>query len=140
MSKDSTVQFNPTTAMLSVPGWTASLHEVKRLWSVVAVFPGMPDETSSRCVFELSDGIVLSPSIQLTTPQHVQALKDWGESSGRLFRLVRHGWPLTWSTLTWSLCAMRRKADKFSLATWQLVQLDGDIQGPVMLDELLRDG
>lgn len=125
--------------MLTAAGERFPLASLKCLWSVVAVFPGVPDETEHRWVLQAADGIVLAPALSLPTRDHVQALSTWAREREGLFRLQLAGWPWRLPTAGWAWKAMRRGSGRFSLAVWDAVRRDGGISGPLALADVLRD-
>ena len=133
------ITLDPGTCMLTAAGECFPLASLKRLWSVVAVFPGVPDETEHRWVVQAGDGIVLAPALSLPTGEHVQALSDWSREREGLCRLELAGWPWRFHTAGWAWKAMRRGSGRFSLAVWDAVRRDGRASGPLELADVLRD-
>ncbi|RRS06142.1 hypothetical protein EIP75_00635 [Aquabacterium soli] len=125
--------------VVNVGGWRLPLASLERLWSVVAVLPGVPDEAEQRWVVQTRDGIALAAALNLPSQAHVDALGAWAQSCGGIFRLRRVGWPWRWGTLGWAWCAMRRGSGQFSLAVWDAVRQGGEETGPLGLVDVLRD-
>lgn len=134
------IDFNPETMEMTVGPWRLPLSTLERLWLVVAVFPGMPDEREQRWVLQTRSDVVLAPALHLPTPRHVQALAAWGQAHQSLFVLERAGWPWSWRGWRWAWRAMSGGCDRFDLGVWQAVQADAEISGPCALQTMLGAG
>ena len=133
------IDLDPEAGVVNVAGQSLSLDSLERLWSVVAVFPGLPDEVEQRWVVQTGAGIWLAAGLSLPTQAHVDVLSAWAQARGGLFRLQRLGWPWLWRTAGWTWCAMRRGGGRFSLAVWDAVREGAREGGPLGLDDVLKD-
>jgi len=133
------VAFDPDARVMRAGEWVLPLDSIERLWLLVAVFPGIPDERSYRCVLQTSQDVVLAPELGLPTQAHIQALDAWGQAAQRLYMVERHGWPMYWGTWRFAWCAFRQRCERFDLKVWQaVIDRDASIIGPCDMQTLVE--
>jgi hypothetical protein len=132
------IEFDPDAMVFHVGSCSFALPVVEQLWSVVTVFPGLPDEIQQRWVLQVSDGVVLAPALSLPTARHVSKLSDWLKPQGGLYTLRSVGWPWGWRTIGWAWCAMRGRTERFDQSVWQRVRQTGVVEGPATLASALQ--
>lgn len=133
------IAFDMDARVIRAGEWVLPLDSIERLWLMVAVFPGIPDERSHCWVLQTAKDVVLMPSLSLPTKVHVQTMDEWGQQTKRLYMVQRYGWPLYWGTLRFAWCAFRRRCERFDLDVWNTtIARDADISGPCDMQTLLE--
>jgi hypothetical protein len=135
----SPVVFDPDARLIRAGEWVQPLDSIERLWLIVAVFPGIPDERSHRWVLQTAKDVVLMPGLSLPTKMHLEALDAWGQQTKRLYLVERYGWPLYWGTLRFAWAAFRRRCERFDLDVWKTtITRDAEVSGPCGMQTLLE--